>query len=649
MKKEIKIDTEKAIELFNNGVSMHKIAEIIGCSFTKVQKEINSYEFNRNNPYKIIDGKDLIAICKITKKEIKDYDNKSGAITTHLLELYPDMELPSHYKRKDILYKTFKYWYHDHFDFEYRDIKDTVKCKHCAWETEDVNNVAGSYMNHMINVHNVDVEKHLQEYPEDEIFFKKHKKLNDREIDLKNEDNYVICKECEVKLNRITPTHLSKHNMTMEDYRIKHNITNPGDLISKRMNDDIIERRKTTFKPKKIHKRSQGENKIINFLNLYNIKTISNERNLLDGFELDIYLPEYNIGIEFNGVYFHSEHTGNKDREYHKSKTNILESKGVKLIHIFDSDYDKYTEKINRMLLDFIEIDLFKIKNNEYIIDYINENKKNEFIRNNSINISDKSEHCTSSIKDGEILSILCFDYKDNKIIINNYINKIGYKIEDDHILMFEEIKRKFKFDQIIGYYNKLWNNFDGNIFDKFGFIKNKNTDPDFYYIRYNGLDKNILINKDLYSKEYLKERFQDIYSDELSVDELLHQAGYDKIWNSGYIEYVLNPENDGNEYYLNLNKPLNKKSSIKPHKYKESIDYKSKKPSQKVVLLDSNDNFIRIYNSTKDCSNHMGYTFYQISERLRGKYENNLPHKFIYLKDYEGKYDIEKDLYQIS
>jgi len=649
MKEKFEIDIEYAKELYDNGTSMRKIAKILECSLTKVQKELNSYNFNLNNPYKEVDGKNLIAICKKTGKEFFDYDNRSGSITTHLLELFPDLEIPSHYKRKDILYKTFKYWYHNYFNFEYRDIKKTVKCKYCEWETEDINNLSGAYMNHMINTHDIDIDKYLNEYPNDKIFFKNYVRKIERNEFLDDKDNHVECKICGERLKKITQSHLDNHNITLFEYKKKYKLYNPKDYISKTSHDIILVNRKENFFPKKIHKRSKGENEIIKFLNFHNIKTIPNERNLLDGFELDIYLPEYKIGIEFNGVYFHSEYTGKKDIEYHKSKTNILESKGIKLIHIFDVNYEKCTKKINRMLLDFIGINLIKINTDNNIVNYIDENKKNEFIRNNTINVIDKSEYCISTIINEKIFSILCFDYIENKIKINNYICKIGYRIEDDHILMFESIKTKFKFDQIIGYYNKLWNDFDGNFFEKLGFKKNKNIDPDFYYIKYNGIDKNMLINKNFYTKEYLKERFKDIYSDILSVDELFNKAGYDKIWDSGSIEYLLYSENDNNIYKLNLNKPINRKNTINPPKYKEIINNKNKKPSKKVVLLDCNYNFIRIYNSIKDCSNHMGYTFHQVYERLRGKYKNNLPHKFVYLKDYNGIYDLKKDLYKIS
>jgi predicted HTH domain antitoxin len=316
MKEKFDIDIDYAIQLYNSGVSMHKIANIIGCSFTKVQKEINSYEFNKNNPYKLVDGKDLIAICKKTKKEIKDFDNKSGAITNHLLELYPDMELPSHYKRKDILYKTFKYWYHDHFDFEYIDIKDSIKCRFCDWETEDVENIAGSYMNHMINIHNINVDEHLNEYSEDKIYFKNHVRKIERTDFLQDEDNHIECRICGERMKKMTQSHLNKHGLSYYEYKLNNKLENVKDYISKSSHDIILRKRKESFFPKKIYKRSKAESEIINYIGEFGFDIKTNDRTILDGFESDIFIKDLSTLIEFNGVYYHSEISGKKDKNY---------------------------------------------------------------------------------------------------------------------------------------------------------------------------------------------------------------------------------------------------------------------------------------------------------------------------------------------
>ena len=60
---------------------------------------------------------------------------------------------------------------------------------------------------------------------------------------------------------------------------------------------------------------SSPEKDIINFLNISNIK--NNIRSIISPYELDIYLPEYKLAIEYNGLYWHSK----KSKNYHLNKT----------------------------------------------------------------------------------------------------------------------------------------------------------------------------------------------------------------------------------------------------------------------------------------------------------------------------------------
>lgn len=64
--------------------------------------------------------------------------------------------------------------------------------------------------------------------------------------------------------------------------------------------------------------------------------------------ELDIYLPDINLAIEFNGSYWHSDKVISRTRkgfktakEYHDYKTLKCEEKGIKLIHIEEHMYKK--------------------------------------------------------------------------------------------------------------------------------------------------------------------------------------------------------------------------------------------------------------------------------------------------------------------
>jgi hypothetical protein len=53
--------------------------------------------------------------------------------------------------------------------------------------------------------------------------------------------------------------------------------------------------------------------------------------------ELDIYLPEKNLAIEFDGLFWHN--SNNKFKNYHLKKTLLCEKQGIQLIHIFEYEW----------------------------------------------------------------------------------------------------------------------------------------------------------------------------------------------------------------------------------------------------------------------------------------------------------------------
>lgn len=53
--------------------------------------------------------------------------------------------------------------------------------------------------------------------------------------------------------------------------------------------------------------------------------------------EIDIFIKEKSIGIEFNGLYFHSDKF--KSNSYHINKTKLAEENKIELIHVWENDW----------------------------------------------------------------------------------------------------------------------------------------------------------------------------------------------------------------------------------------------------------------------------------------------------------------------
>ena len=85
---------------------------------------------------------------------------------------------------------------------------------------------------------------------------------------------------------------------------------------------------------------------------LYNGTIIENDRNVLEAKELDIYLPDLKIGIEYNGDYWHANPLYYKENDVvcegklakdiwknDEYKHNLCVEKGIKLITVFETEW----------------------------------------------------------------------------------------------------------------------------------------------------------------------------------------------------------------------------------------------------------------------------------------------------------------------
>lgn len=86
---------------------------------------------------------------------------------------------------------------------------------------------------------------------------------------------------------------------------------------------------------------SVGQREISEFVASLGFDVIDCARAVIKPQEIDVFVPAKNFGIEYNGLYYHSERT--KIIRFHENKTDVCIDKGVKLLHVFEDEWrDKY-------------------------------------------------------------------------------------------------------------------------------------------------------------------------------------------------------------------------------------------------------------------------------------------------------------------
>ena len=196
-----------------------------------------------------------------------------------------------------------------------------------------------------------------------------------------------------------------------------------------------------------------------------------------DGLEIDIYLPELNIGFEFNGIYWHSELY--KDRYYHVNKTNFFKNKGIKVIHIWEDEWDNKQDIVKSKIESIFGNNIVILaKNCE--IRYVEESSY--FLIKNHINGNDKSSVKIGLFYDDKLVSLMTFKKLNTDIwIISRFCNELYYDIVEAEKTLMLFFLEKYK-PKSLFYHLEL----DKYFYRELGFKLVKETKPKYRIINNN-------------------------------------------------------------------------------------------------------------------------------------------------------------------
>lgn len=86
------------------------------------------------------------------------------------------------------------------------------------------------------------------------------------------------------------------------------------------------------------------ESSLLQFVSEIFPDVVRSDRKVLEGKEIDILIPSIGVGIEYNGIYWHSTEWG-RGEFYHIQKTSESDAKGIRLIHVFSDEWQDNREE----------------------------------------------------------------------------------------------------------------------------------------------------------------------------------------------------------------------------------------------------------------------------------------------------------------
>lgn len=302
-----------------------------------------------------------------------------------------------------------------------------------------------------------------------------------------------------------------------------------------------IDRNKFWEYPNNYNKVSKPHQEIIDILKtIYDGELQINNRTILnDGYELDIFLPEKNLAIEYNGFPKHwynpnsDKFSLRHDNRYHVSKTNQCEEKDIQLLHIFPCSW---RNKSN------IWISIFKNKlglsdkiyARKCEIKEVSVNETRVFLDNNHLQGFTQSNIKLGLYYKDELVALMTFGKsrynKNYEWELIRFCSKLEYTIVGGFSRLLQHF-RNVHDGNIVSYADRMYSN--GHVYETNGFKLLHVNPPTYWYLEKN---KDIPLHRMNFQKHKITFK-GDTRTEE---DIMLNEKEYKKFYDCGTKTYII-------------------------------------------------------------------------------------------------------------
>lgn len=268
-------------------------------------------------------------------------------------------------------------------------------------------------------------------------------------------------------------------------------------------------------------------------------------RRLLDNKDIDIYIPEYNLGIEYNGSVYHATlgriHGGGLPKLYHQQKFLSAKEKGINLISIFDVDWRNNQDKIVSVLKGYLGLNqsIYARKCNVVEVQY---QDAKEFC--DKYHLQGFSRYAKINIGleyNDQLISLMSFgnyrlkESKEGEYELHRFVTMDGYSVVGGASKIFKYFLDNYNPKSILSYSDNDY--FSGSVYERLGFENLGQVEPGYYWFK----PPNIMLKREQCQVHKLKELYPDLYDDTApnKENDIMLKLKYCKVYRSGNTKWL--------------------------------------------------------------------------------------------------------------
>ena len=282
---------------------------------------------------------------------------------------------------------------------------------------------------------------------------------------------------------------------------------------------------------------SIAEKEVLDFVkSIYNGRIIENNQTVLENrLELDIYMPDKKVAIEFDGLYWHSEENG-KNANYHLNKTVECEKNGIRLIHIFEDEWNEKREIVKDRIKSILGVGQKRIFARKCSIMQLDSKTANDFLEANHLQGRDCSLFRYGLYYGDELVAVMTFGKprfdNDHDYELIRFASRNGYCIAGGASRLLRHFRDSHD-GSIVTYADRRYS--DGTFYEKLGFALKGVSQPNYWYVK--NYDK---LSRYACQKHKLPALLGDGFDASLSERENMIANGYHVVHDCGNLVFEL-------------------------------------------------------------------------------------------------------------
>lgn len=279
---------------------------------------------------------------------------------------------------------------------------------------------------------------------------------------------------------------------------------------------------------------SSGEQDLVTWLRSLGIEVETTCRKIIKG-ELDVFLPEYNIAIEYNGLYYHSDLF--KDRNEHLRKTLECQDKGIQLIHIFENEWLYKQPIVKSIIKSKLNKSDTRLMARKCKVQHITNEEFIHFLNANHIQGEVNCKHRYALMFEDNIVAVAGFSrsrFHRAEIELVRYCSMIDTNVIGGLSKIVKTFMRETDTDAITSYVDRRY--FTGSGYASCGFEYVSTSPPNYFYWKGRG---DVLFSRHAFQKHKL-ESILPIYDPTLSERDNMIRNKYYRIYDCGNLKFRL-------------------------------------------------------------------------------------------------------------